>query len=100
MAIPVPSSKKTPSLTLQDKICLENILCVSKSFNNLSLSVFNTWFVFSSDQHSYETSTPRSAHHQGNLIKLFHRTNTYKYSIHNYSDVESWNKIQKQSKNT
>ena len=31
----------------QDKICLENILFVSKSVNKLSPPVFNTWFVFS-----------------------------------------------------
>ena len=32
----------------QDKIHLENILFVSKSLNNLSPSIFNTWFSFSS----------------------------------------------------
>ena len=51
----------------QDKICLENIVFVNKCLNNLSLPVFNTWFVFSSDQHSYETSSSI----QGILIKLF-----------------------------
>ena len=39
----------------QDKIYLENILFVSKSLSNLSSSLFNTWFRFSSDQHNYET---------------------------------------------
>ena len=34
--------KQNSILKLQDKICLENILFVSKSLNNLSLSVFNT----------------------------------------------------------
>ena len=79
-------------LKFQDKICLENISFVSKSLNNLSLSVFNTWFSFSSDQHNYETSSST----QGNLTKLFYKTNRYgKYSI-NVSAVESWSKIQKQ----
>ena len=78
-------------LKFQDKICLENILFVSKSLNNLSPSIFNTWFSFSSDQHNYET--------QGNLMKLFYKTNRYgKYSI-TISAVESWNKIQQQLKN-
>ena len=36
----------------QDKICLKNILFVRKSWNNLSPSVFNTWFSFSPDQHN------------------------------------------------
>ena len=76
---------------MQGKICLENILFVSKSFNNLSPSVFNTWFSFSSDQHNYETSSST----QGNLTKLFYKTNRYgKYSI-TVSTVELWNKIQK-----
>ena len=53
------------------------------------------WFSFSLDQHKYETS--RST--QGNLMKLFYKTNRYgKYSI-TVSAVESWNKIQKQLKN-
>ena len=87
--------KQSSILKFQDKICLENILFVSKSLNNLSPSVFNTWFSFSSDQHNYETSSST----QGNLTKLFYKTNKYgKYSI-TVSAVEVWNKIQKQLKN-
>ena len=37
-----PLFKQSPILKFQDKICLENILFVSKSLNNLSPSVFNT----------------------------------------------------------
>ena len=50
-----PLFKQNSILKFQDKICQENILFVSKSLN-LSLSIFNTWFSFSSDQH-YETSS-------------------------------------------
>ena len=60
-------------LKFQDKICLENILFVSKSLNNLSPSVFNTCFSFSTDQHSYETSSST----QGNVIKRFYKTKRY-----------------------
>ena len=89
-----PLFKQNFILKFQDKICLENILFVSKSLNNLSPSVFNTWFSFSSDQHNYETSSST----QGNLIKLFYKTKRCgKYSI-TVSAVESWNKIQKQLK--
>ena len=71
-----PLFKQNSILKFQDKICLENILFVSKSLNNLLPSIFNTWFSFSSDQHNYESST------QGNLMKLFYKTNRYgKYSI-------------------
>ena len=79
-------------LKFQDKIYLENVLFVSKSLNNLTPSVFRTWFSFSSDQHKTSNST------QGNLTKLFYKTNRYgKYSI-TVSAVELWNKIQKQLK--
>ena len=90
-----PLFKKSSILKFQDKICLENILFVSKSLNNLSPSVFSTWFSFSSDQHNYQTSSST----QGNFTKLFYKTNRYgKYSI-TVTGVESWNKIQKQLKN-
>ena len=81
-------------LKFQDKIFLENILFVSQSLNNLPLSIFNTWFNFSSEQHNYETSSST----QGNFMKLFYKTNRYgKYSVA-ISTVESWNKIHKQLK--
>ena len=86
-----PLFKQNSILKFQDKICLENILFISKSLNNLSPSVFNTWFSFSSDQHNYETSSST----QGNLMKPFYKTNRYgKYSI-TASAVELWNNIQK-----
>ena len=84
-----PLFKQNSILEFQDKICLENILFISKSLNNSSPSVFNTWLSFPSDQHNYETSSAT----QGNLIKLFCKTKRYgKYSI-TASAVESWNKI-------
>ena len=89
-----PLFKLNFTLKFQDKICLENVLFFSKSLNNLTPSVFRTWFSFSSDQHNYETSSST----QGNLTKLFYKTNRYgEYSI-TVSAVESWNKIQKQLK--
>ena len=72
-----------------DKICLENVLFVSKSLNNLTPSVFRTWFSFSSDQHNYETSSST----QGNLTKLFYKTKRYRKYSTTVSAVESWNKI-------
>ena len=89
-----PLFKQNSILKFQDKICLENILFISKSLNNLSPSVFNKWFTFSTDQHNYETSS--STH--GNLINFLYKTKRYgKYSV-TESAVESWNKIQKQIK--
>ena len=90
-----PIFQQNSILKFLDKICRENVLFVSKSSNNLSPSIFNTWFSLSSDQHNYETSSST----QGNLMKLFYKTDRYgKYSI-TVSAVESWNKIQKQLKN-
>ena len=89
-----PLFYQNSTLKFQDKICLENILFISKSLNNLSPSVFNKWFTFSTDQHNYETSS--STH--GNLINFLYKTKRYgKYSV-TESAVESWNKIQKQIK--
>ena len=91
-----PLFKQNSILKFQDKICLENILFISKTLNNLSPSVFNTWFSFSSDQHNYEISSSA----KGNIIKPMYKTNRYrKYSI-TLSAIESWNKIQKQLKDT
>ena len=73
-----PLLKKNSILIFQDKVCLENTLFISKSLNNLSPPIFNTWFSFSSDQHNYETSSST----QGNIMKLFYKMKTYgKYSI-------------------
>ena len=89
-----PLLKQNSILKYQDKICLENILFISKSLNNLSPPIFNTWFSFSSDQHNYESSSSA----QRNLIKLFYKTKRYgKYSI-TVTAVELWNKIQEQLK--
>ena len=91
-----PLFKQNSILKFQDKICLENILFISKTLNNLSPSGFNTWFSFSSDQHNYEISSSA----KGNIIKPMYKTNRYrKYSI-TLSAIESWNKIQKQLKDT
>ena len=89
-----PLFKQNSILKFQNKTCLENILFASKSLNNLSPSVFNTWFSFSSDRRNYETSSST----RSNPIKRFYKTKRYgKYSI-TVSTVESWNKIQKQLK--
>ena len=77
-----PSSlfKQNFIIKFQDKICLENILFVSKPLNNFSPSVFIHGLVF--PQTNYENSSST----QGNLMKLFHKTDRYgKYSITNYN---------------
>ena len=65
--------KQSFTLKFQEKICLETILFVSKSLNNLSPSGFNTWFSFSSDKHKYESSSST----ENNLTKLYYKANRY-----------------------
>ena len=90
-----PLFKQNSILKFHKKICQENILFVSKSLNNLSPSIFNTRFSFFSDQHNYETSSFT----QGNLMKLFYKTNRYRKCSITVSAIRSWNKIQIQLKN-
>ena len=72
----------------QDKICLENILFVSKSSNNLSRSDFHTWFSFSADQHNYKTSVST----WDNLLKHFYKTKRFRKNSITVSAVELWTK--------
>ena len=58
-----PLFKKSCILKFSDKVNLENTLFVGKSINNLLPPLFNDWFLFSSDQHNYETSW----YYHGNL---------------------------------
>ena len=67
-----PLFKKRFILKFLDKVNLENTLFVSKSINNLLPSLFNDWFLFSSDLHNYETWC-----YNGNLYKPSYKTNIY-----------------------
>ena len=82
--------RKAAVLKFKDKINLENILFVSKSINNLLLSLFNNWFVFSSDTHKYNTSWSSN----DKLQKYSYRTNTYGKNSIIISAIESWNNSQ------
>ena len=42
-------------LKLEDKILIENILFISKSFNNLLPPIFKSWLTFCSDVRNYHT---------------------------------------------
>ena len=67
------SKKKRFILKSSDKVNLENPLFVSKSINNFLPSLLNDWFLFSSDQHNYETFCSSL----GNLHKLSYKTSIY-----------------------
>ena len=82
-----PLFRKAAVLKFKDKINLENILFISKSINNLLPSLFNNWFVFSSDTHKYNTSWSSD----DKLQKYSYRTNTYGKNSIIISEIESWN---------
>ena len=85
-----PLLKKRFVLKLSDKINLENTLFVSKSISNLLPSLFNDWFLFSSDQQNYETSWSSL----GNLHMPSYKTNTNgNNSIVN--TINAWNNSQR-----
>ena len=58
-----------------EKLLLDRLrkYIISKSMNNLLPSLFNDWFLFSSDQHNYETSCSSL----GNLYKPSYKINLY-----------------------
>ena len=85
-----PLFRKAAVLKFQDKINLENIFFISKSINNLLPSLFNNWFVFSSDTLEYNTSWSSD----DKLQKYSYRTNTYGKNLIIISAIESWNNSQ------
>ena len=51
-----PLFKKQSLLNFEDKIQVENVLLVSKYFNNILPSIFDKWFTFCSHTHNYITA--------------------------------------------
>ena len=82
--------RKAAVSKFKDKINLKNILFISKSINNILPSLFNNWFVFSSDTHKYNTSWSSN----DKLQKYSYRTNTYGKNSIIISAIESWNNSQ------
>ena len=78
-------------LKFSDKVNLENTFFVSKSINNLLPSLFDDWFLFSSDQHSYKTFW----YFRGNLYESSYKTNFYDKNSIIGSPINAWNNSQK-----
>ena len=68
-----PLFKKQNLLKFEDKIQLENVLLVSKYFNNILPSTFDKWFTLCSDIHNYNTAASST----GKLFKPSFRNNFY-----------------------
>ena len=86
-----PLFKRSFILKFSDKVTLENTLFISKSINNLLTSLFNDWFLFSSDQHNYESSCSSL----GNFHKPSYKTNLYSKNSIIVSAINAWNNLQK-----
>ena len=56
IAILILSSSNQKMVKLHDKIKIENWLFISKYVNNKLPPIFNSWFIFFSTSHNYETS--------------------------------------------
>ena len=68
-----PLFKKHNLLIFEDNIQLENVLLVSKYFNNILPSVFGKWFTLSSDMHNYNAAASST----GKSFKPSFRTSVY-----------------------
>ena len=50
-----PPFRSNHILKFEDEILIENIIFISKSFNDLLPSIFKSWFTFCFDVHNYHT---------------------------------------------
>ena len=82
--------QKQNLLKFEDKIQLENVLLVSKYFNNTLPSIFDKWFTLCFDIKDYNTA----ASFTGKSFKSLFRTNLYGKMSITMSAVNVRNKIQ------
>ena len=88
-----PSSllfKKSNILKFEDKILINNIIFISKSFNNLQPPIFKNWFIFCSDIHKYDTVSSSA----DKLFKPSYRTDSYGRNSVIIGAINCWNKMQ------
>ena len=90
-----PLFRSNHILKLEDKILIENILFISKSFNNLLLPVFKSCFIFCSDVHNYHTVSFTV----DKIFKPFYTTDSYEKNSNTLGTINSWNKTQHQFSN-
>ena len=57
-----PLFLKSKTVKLPDKIKIENCFFISKYVNNKLPAIFNSWFIFSSSFHNFETSFAAKGH--------------------------------------
>ena len=87
-----PLFRSNNILKLEDKILIENILFINKSFNNLLPPIFKSWFTFCSDLHNYHTVSSTA----DKIFKPSYRTDSYEKNSITLGAINSWNKTQHQ----
>ena len=87
--------KSNHNLKLEDKILIENILFINKSFNNLLPPVFKSWFTFCSEVNNYQTVSSTA----DKIFKPSYRTDSYGKNSITIEAINSWNKTQHQFSN-
>ena len=90
-----PLFKSNHILKLEDKILIENILFINKSFNNLLPPIFKSWFTFCSDVHNYQTVSSTA----DKIFKPSYRTDSYGRNSFTIGAINSWNETQHQFSN-
>ena len=85
---------KSKTVTLPDKIKTENCLFISKYVNNKLPPIFNSWFIFSSTCHNYETSFAAKGHLKITTIA----TTTYHKGAFISMAAKTWNNTRNQIK--
>ena len=90
-----PLFKFNHILKLEDKILIENILFINKSFNNLLPLIFKSWFTVCSDAHNYQTVSSTA----DKIYKPSCKTDPYGKNSIPIGAIISWNKTQHQFSN-
>ena len=90
-----PLFKSNHILKLEDKIFIENILFINKSFNNLLPPIFKSWFTFFSDVHNYQTVSSTA----DKIFKSSYRNYSYGKNSVTIGAINSWNNTQHQFSN-
>ena len=87
---------KSKIVKLPDKIKIESCLFISKYVNNKLPPIFNSWFIFSSTCHNYETSFAAKGHLKIPTVT----TTTYGKGAFISMTTKTWNNTQSQIKDT
>ena len=85
-----PLFKKCNILNIKDKVLISNIIFISKSINNILLTIFRNWFIFCSEIHNYDTVSLST----GKLSKPSYRTDSYAKNYIIVNAINSRNKTQ------